>query len=64
MLCSLGSCEYCLPELGKNLPISPCILGSSTTATLVSLIANAGKADQAIATSGNQSLSCLSFTFS
>ena len=51
MISSLGNGEHHLLE-AKEL-ISHCILGSGITTSLISLIANAGQADQAIATAGN-----------
>ena len=59
IISSLGNGEYHL--LKANYLIPYCILGSGMTTSLISLIANAGQTDQAIATAGNQSLSYLMF---
>ena len=50
MICSLGNGEHHLLE--ENYLVPHCILGSGVTTSLISLIANAGQADQAIATAG------------
>lgn len=53
-------------DLKENKPIPHCVLiGSGVTTSLISLIANAGQADQAIATAGNHlSPPVFSFTVS
>ena len=53
MLSSLGNGEPPFALKQKLTDFPHCILGSGVTTSLISLIANAGQADQAIATAGN-----------